>query len=135
MTRVLLDTNIISYFLKGVPVVRQRFRKALEADVKLYMSVITHYEVLRGLYHKNAGRRLSAFNELLLECTVLPFNDEVMEASARLWAHLASIGKAAGDLDTLIGATTLEHGMVVVTNNEDDFENMPGLKVENWSVE
>ena len=35
-------------------------------------------------------------------------------------------------LDQLIAAHALSLGLMLVTNNEADFKDYPGLKVENW---
>ncbi|PMZ78725.1 VapC toxin family PIN domain ribonuclease, partial [Pseudomonas sp. FW306-2-11AD] len=36
--------------------------------------------------------------------------------------------------DRLLAAHALSLGATIVTNNEADFADVPGLRVENWSV-
>jgi len=58
---------------------------------------------------------------------ILPFD----EAAAREYAGLPF---RRARFDRLLAAHALSIGATVVTNNEADFEDVPGLKVENWTV-
>lgn len=58
---------------------------------------------------------------------ILPFD----EAAAREYARLPF---KRARFDRLLAAHALSIGATVVTNNEADFEDVPGLKVENWTV-
>lgn len=52
------------------------------------------------------------------------------EAAARAYARLPF---KRARFDRLLAAHALSIGAVVVTNNEADFADVPGLKVENWT--
>ena len=39
-----------------------------------------------------------------------------------------------GSYDRLIAAHALSHGLIIVTDNERHFADIPGLNVENWTV-
>lgn len=54
MKTPLLDTDTISYFLKGNPNVVIRMNEIYLRDGMLQMSVITYYEIMNGLLFKNA---------------------------------------------------------------------------------
>jgi tRNA(fMet)-specific endonuclease VapC len=56
----------------------------------------------------------------------------VVVRAAEIYAALKQRGEPIGDADILIGASALAHGISVVTNNEDHFRRIPGLKVLNW---
>lgn len=58
---------------------------------------------------------------------ILPFD----EAAARVYATL-SFKRAR--FDRLLAAHALSIGATVITNNEADFSDVPGLKIENWTV-
>ena len=45
-------------------------------------------------------------------------------------AHRMGITVAAVDL--WIASVALAHGLTLVTNNTKDFENIPGLRLEDW---
>ena len=39
-----------------------------------------------------------------------------------------------GSFDRLIGAHALSLGLTLITANQRHFADMPGLKVENWTI-
>lgn len=41
-------------------------------------------------------------------------------------------GQPIGPMDLLIAAHALSLGVRLVTENEDEFRRVPGLRVENW---
>lgn len=49
MKKALVDTNIISAFMRGNPSVVQKVEKYLRFHTTLSVSVITYYEIIRGL--------------------------------------------------------------------------------------
>jgi tRNA(fMet)-specific endonuclease VapC len=53
------------------------------------------------------------------------------EAAARAYA---SIPFKRGTFDRLIAAQALSLDLIVISSNEKDFADVPGLKVENWTV-
>jgi tRNA(fMet)-specific endonuclease VapC len=52
------------------------------------------------------------------------------EAAARVYARLPF---KRARFDRLLAAHALSIGATVITNNEADFADVPGLKVENWT--
>lgn len=128
----LLDTDTLSAIMKGHPLVVARARDYLAEHLLLTMSIITRYEILRGLKAKSATTQVQAFDRLCETCRILPVTDEVVVRGAEIYAALKQRGEPIGDADILIGASALAHGLVVVTNNEDHFRRIPGLQVENW---
>ena len=61
------------------------------------------------------------------EIPVLAFD----QAAGRAYAGLPF---KRGRFDRLIGAHALSRGLTLVTNNERDFADIPGLKIENWTI-
>jgi len=53
------------------------------------------------------------------------------EAAARAYAQLPF---RRARFDRLLAAHALSIEATVVTNNEDDFADIPGLKIENWTI-
>jgi tRNA(fMet)-specific endonuclease VapC len=95
-------------------------------------SVVTYYEVLRGLLRKDAVRQQLTFERLCAASTLLPLTDEIARRAAAIDADLHLRGERIGDADTLIAATALVHGLAVATNNEAHFRRIHSLAVENW---
>ena len=58
---------------------------------------------------------------------ILPFD----EAAARCYAQLPF---RRGRFDRLLAAHALSLGSTVITDNEADFADIPGLTIENWTL-
>jgi tRNA(fMet)-specific endonuclease VapC len=128
----LLDTDTLSAVMKGNPLVLARARAYLAEHGSLALSIITRYEILRGLKAKNATSQVQAFDRLCGSCRIVSLTDEVVVRAAEIYAELKQRGEPIGDADILIGASALTQGLAVVTNNEDHFRRIPGLHVQNW---
>jgi len=70
---------------------------------------------------------MAVLDGFLEEIILLPFDESAARAYARLPFKRVSF-------DRLIAAHALSLGLTLVTSNETDFADVPGLKVENWTV-
>ena len=131
--RALIDTNIVSMFLRGHPEVKARTLKYVSTLGPPFLSVITRYEILSGLAHRDAHRQLRRFQEFSQVCIVCPLTEDVVQTAARIYAQQRKKGKPIDDLDILIAATAMANGLVVVTRNRKHFDRIEGLAVEDWS--
>ena len=57
MNRALIDTDILSYYLKGDPNVARNVKKYLDHYDIIEISIITYYEITSGLLAKNAFKQ------------------------------------------------------------------------------
>lgn len=134
MNRCLIDTDILSYFFKGVPSVVSGFREYLKEYDQIEISIITVYEVRSGLLAKGAFKQLTDFERFLLECNVIPLSDQSVKISAELYGKLKTDGQILDDIDLLIAGIAIENGFSLVTNNTKHFSRIPGLSIENWNA-
>lgn len=132
MNRALIDTDILSYYLKGDSIVVKNFENYLNFFDILEISIITYYEIMSGLHAKSAFKQLSIFEEFVKENLVLPLTEESAKLSAEIYAKLRQSGKTLDDIDLLIAGIAIENEMMLVTNNDNHFSRVPGLKIENW---
>lgn len=132
MTSALLDTDILSAVMRQQPAAMSRARAYLAEQPHLTFSIITRYEILRGLYAKNATAQLEAFDKLCHVSVIIPLTDAIIVRAAAVYADLYQRGSLIGDADILIAATALEQGLTVVTNNESHYKRIAGLQLENW---
>jgi len=122
--KYLFDSNIIILTVMAMnDALRQRLANCDEGDIAT--SAVAYAEVAYGTA---AGRppkadQLRAFIE---EVPVLSFDLKAAQAYATLPFKRASF-------DRLIAAHALSHDLIVVTDNEADFADIPDLKVENWA--
>lgn len=125
----LLDTNVcLDFALARSDVVRDRIATAF--DKGLSISSVTLAELRFGARHIDADpedeKRLDTFVRVV---AVAPFDESAAEEYGRV-ARL--IGVERRSFDRLIAAHALALGYALVTNNEVDFADVPGLRVENW---
>jgi len=132
LSLVLLDTDILSAVMRRNPGATERARSYLETHRQLTFSVITRYEVLRGLLVKGATKQLAAFDKLCATSRVLPVTESIIVQAATIYADLHRRGELIGDADILIAATAITHGLAVATNNEVHFRRVRDLQLENW---
>lgn len=128
----LLDTDILSELLKQHPLVTQRARLYLAEHGRLAFSIITRYEILRGLKAKQAHAQEAAFDALCETCLILPLSDLVIVQAAALYAELHRRGDLIPDADLLIAATAIQSQRSVISNNIAHFARIPNLIVDNW---
>ena len=132
MPKSLLDTDTLSAVIKQNSTALSHSRSYLATYGLLTFSLITRYEVLRGLKAKNAVVQISAFENLCAVSEVLPLTDAVVQRAAEIYGTLHQQGQLIGDADILIAATAVENGLTCVTNNENHFKRIPGLTRANW---
>lgn len=126
-----LDTNSVSYFLKGRGGVAARLLAEPPSNVAL--PSVTLYELefgaLRSAAPVGLKRRL---DELIESLSILPFGANEARTAARIRVALERVGQPIGPLDLLIAATAREHGAILVTHNLKEFGRVPGLRLEDW---
>lgn len=133
MNRVLIDTDILSYYFKGNKTVIKNFEIYLQHYDLIEISIVTYYEILGGLLSKNALKQLSIFENFVIDNLVIPMTDASAKISAELYSTLRQSGKIVDDIDLLIAGIAIENDLILVTNNEGHFKRIPGLAIENWT--
>ncbi len=133
MKPALIDTDILSLFLRGEPVVVSRFAGYLQAFNRLNISIITYYEILSGLRYRDANKQLERFLELIHNNNLLPLTVDACGIAAMLYADLRKQGNPIDDIDLLIAGIALENKLVIATRNVGHFNRVQGLTVEDWT--
>ncbi len=139
MIRYLLDTDHVSLQERGhAPLLA---RLAAVAPETVAVSEVTVAEMLRGrlaiLAKRTEGEAVAHAYAKLMETVrffasvpVVPFDTTAEQCFRELRERRLRIGTQ----DLRIAATALAHGLTVVTRNRRDFERVPGLTLEDWSV-
>jgi tRNA(fMet)-specific endonuclease VapC len=131
--RYMLDTNICIYLIKNhPPQVLRRLQALNQGDA--VMSVVTYAELRAGLEIQSTQRQEDehALSLLVSRIPVLPFVAADAERFGVLRAAVRDRSRNA--MDRLIAAHAVNTGVTMVTNNEADFKDYPGLVVENWAL-
>ncbi|MBM3224114.1 MAG: type II toxin-antitoxin system VapC family toxin [Candidatus Tectomicrobia bacterium] len=139
MIRVLLDTDHVSLHERGHLPLRARLASYLPEEVAV--SIVTVEEMLRGrlaiLARRSAGEaRVHAYMKLLETvyfCSTIPVLPFDMACEQQFQA-LHAMRLRVGSRDLRIAATALVQNVVLVTRNRRDFEPVPGLRLDDWSL-
>lgn len=123
--KFLLDSNIvIAVALAAGPAIRLRMAQFDEGD--FVTSAVVYAEVVHGSVRGKPPPFL-ALEAFIEEVPLLPFDYLAAQAYAALRFQRNSY-------DRLIAAHALALGLTLVTDNEKHFADVPGLKVENWTL-
>lgn len=133
---VLIDTSFLVAGEKaGIRL--SELRGALNAQ-DCFISVVTASELLVGVHratHPVARlRRSRRVEEVLDDFEIIPVELPVARVHARIQTELAVRGTPIGPHDLWIAASAVTHGHAVATLNVREFERVPGLVVERWTL-
>lgn len=130
--RYLLDTCVISDFIKGEIGTQVRFKQTPPTDIAV--SVITVMELRYGLAinPQRVQKVEPVIASFLASVTIVPVSRLEAEQAAQIRAVLKSQGQPIGAYDVLIAATALHNNLLMVTANQREFDRVPGLQTENW---
>jgi tRNA(fMet)-specific endonuclease VapC len=133
MQPALIDTDILSLFFRGHPQVEAHFATYTDAYPQVNLSIITYYEILSGLKHRDAHRQLSVFLTFATQNTIVPLTEHSVVLSADAYAVTRAQGTPVDDIDLLIAGIALANSLVLVTHNRKHFEKIVGLEIEDWT--
>ena len=139
MTRLVLDTNILSELMRAVPNPAVLAWVDAQQPDELYITAITQAEILLGLNLLPDGRRKLALLEAAtgmfeedFQQRILPFDS----MAAQEYANLACVRRAAGlpisMADAQIAAIAVVWQAALVTRNVKDFINLPLRLINPW---
>ena len=130
--KYILDTNICSYIIKKKPLsVLHRLSKIKINDAGI--SSITLSELEYGVEKSsNPDRNRVALIEFASLLEIYDYDASAAREYGIIRADLEKRGKIIGAMDMLIAAQAKSLNLILVTNNEKEFNRIPGLKIENW---
>ena len=131
----LLDTNIISYWMRGDLQLINKIKRYSPSDLSL--STITLAEIYYGIEKspiKRKERRLK-IERIKSELEVYPFNEQAALKYGAIRAILEKQGHPISERDIQIASIAVANRLCVVTHNTKEFSRIPKLKVEDWASE
>jgi len=130
--RFLLDTNILSDFVRHPRGLVASRLGALGADEEACTSIVVAAELRYGAMKKKLPALSARIEEVLVVIDLLPLTSEADRHYGLLRTELETKGTPIGANDTFIAAHALATDCILVTDNVREFRRVRGLKVQNW---
>jgi tRNA(fMet)-specific endonuclease VapC len=130
--KYILDTNICIYLIKKKPVsVLNRLSKIKinQAGISSITLSELEYGVEKSSYPDKNRIALIEFSSLF---EIYDYDAGAAREYGIIRADLERRGKTIGAMDMLIATQAKYLNLVLVTNNEKEFNRVPGLRIENW---
>jgi predicted nucleic acid-binding protein len=127
-----LDTNIITYYLKGFEVITNKVDREVEDD-KIIIPPFAYFEIKKWLCANNSKTKLQAFEKLFDKYGIETIDKEILDLSLSIYVKLRKNGITIDDGDLLIAAYCIKNNYVLASNNTKHFQNIEGLRSVNWA--
>lgn len=131
----LLDTNVVSEARRGTPQAVSWLRSV--DPLKVHLSVLTLGEIMRGIALKQkADPRAAGHLAEWLQKIRRDHGDRILPITGEIaieWGRIAAM-RPRGDIDGLIAATAIVHGLIVVTRNVSDFFDTGIAVIDPWGT-
>ena len=129
----LLDTNIISYWMRGDQRIIEKIKCCSPAELAL--STITLAEIYYGIEKssvkkKERRKKIEHIKSLL---DIYPFNEHAAKAYGVIRAQLENTGRPISERDLQIASIAVANRLCVVTHNTKEFDRVQKLSVEDWA--
>ena len=136
---ILLDSDTLTLYFAGHPLVTAKVQAAPEAPAT---TLVTRIEILRGRFDSvlkakdgeqllRAEERLAIAESSLARFRIVAFDNAIAAYFDRMVKH--SRLKKVGRADLLIACIALAHRATLITRNVRHFQQVQGLRVENWA--
>ena len=132
MSVFILDSNIVSFYIRQDQRIIQKVHDTLLAGHEVLISPIAYYEVKRGLLAIKAEKRLREFSALCKILGVGKLDNSLLDFAADIYCELREKKQAIEDADILTAAFCISHDFTLVTHNVKHFENISGLRYCDW---
>ena len=124
----LLDTNIVSYVMKGGPLARA-YTPHIRGRL-LAVSFVTVGELYFGAENARWGeKKRRRLEQTLRGFVVVPYDNEVARSYGRLMAAERRAGRTIAPNDAWVAACALRHQVPLVSHNANHFKDIDGLSL------
>ena len=134
MLKYMLDTNTCIYTINRKP---PHLKRLFNAHIgQLCISSVTWGELICGAEKSQAiERNLQQLEGFGARLEILSFDEGAAVQFGQVKAELEKQGNIIGAYDMMIAGHARSEGLILVTNNQNEFMRVAGLRTENWIVE
>ena len=128
--KYLLDSNICIHFFRGKYNIIEKLNEVGIENCSI--SEITLAELVFGAEKSdNPKKNHKLIEKFIGQLSILPIFDAI-QTYGKEKARLQNEGKMISDFDLLIGCTSIENDLIMVTENTKEFDRIKGIRIENW---
>jgi tRNA(fMet)-specific endonuclease VapC len=132
----MLDTNMVSYIVKGRSRAASARLLALDDDEIATLSAITVAEIRYGLARRPEATALKALMDgFLASVLVIPWGRDEAETYGRVRAKLEKSGLSLGNMDMMIAAHAIVTRATLVTNDKAFAQVDELAATVNWATD
>ncbi|MBL7176301.1 MAG: type II toxin-antitoxin system VapC family toxin [Desulfobacteraceae bacterium] len=130
----LLDTNIVSYWMRGDQKIIKKLKK--HKPYELSLSTITLAEIFYGIRKSNVKKkeRLDKIESICAQLDIFPFDKTTADNYGTIRVFLERKGIPISERDLQIASIAMANNLIVVTHNIKEFERISGLISEDWAA-
>lgn len=130
----LLDTNIVSYWMRGDQKIIKKLKK--HKPYELSLSTITLAEIFYGIRKSNVKKkeRLDKIESICAQIDIFPFDKTAADNYGTIRVFLERWGTPISERDLQIASIAMANNLIVVTHNVKEFERISGLISEDWAA-
>lgn len=132
MDTYLIDTDICIFLLKEKYRLKEKIKSV--GIENCYISEITLAELTYGAFKSERFEKhiaeVASVEELF---SIVPIFD-CLKRFGKEKARLNKLGIQIPDFDILIGVSSVQRNMIMVTNNEKHLSRIEGIRIENWII-
>lgn len=125
---IILDTNIVTAWLKGETGIADKIDKAKN----IYLPIIVIGELYYGAFHSTkVQKNITDINKLTAAYNLLLVDEAVTATYGRIKTALRKKGKPIPENDIWIAAITLQNNLTLITRDKH-FKEIEGIKMKSW---
>jgi predicted nucleic acid-binding protein len=128
-----LDTNIVTYYLKGDKIIINKVDSEAEND-NIIIPPFVYYEIKKWLLANDSKNKLKAFENLFNRYGIDTLAKETFDLALSIYINLRKNGITIDDGDLLIAAYCIQNDYTLVTNNQKHYKNIDNIQIVNWAV-
>ncbi len=126
---MVLDTDTISYYLRGTQSVKDKF---LTHQYELASTTINYAELVYGLKKRDAKKYLPKVELIFDNIKVYDFDKKAASVFGGLKAEMQAKGIVVADMDLMIASIALANGEKLISHNLKHFSKIETLALESW---
>jgi len=126
---MVLDTDTISYFLRGSQSVKDKF---IEHQYELASTTINYAELMYRLKKRDNKKYLPEVELIFKNIKIYDFDKKSATIFSTLKVQMQTKGIVVADMDLMIASIAIANGEKLISNNLKHFSKIEILELESW---